>query len=88
MERDAAVPAEPVLVALLPGSSARALGIITRESLAELGLPGDVAVYLPQSYNFAGQVLVVPASAVTPLDAPSSDVMAFIVSGGVSGLKS
>jgi hypothetical protein len=30
-------------------------------------------------------VLVVPRTAVTPLDAPSADVMTFIVSGGISG---
>ncbi len=78
---------KPVLVAVLPGSPARALGFITRDSLRELGLAGEVAVYLPQSYNFAGQVLVVPVAAVTPVEAPSSEVMAFIVSGGVSGLK-
>jgi uncharacterized membrane protein len=79
---------KPVLVTLLPQSPARWLGFITRESLAELGLATDVAVYLPQSYNFAGQLLVLPSSALTPLDAASSEVMAFIVSGGVTGLKS
>jgi uncharacterized membrane protein len=78
---------KPVLIAMFPGSPARALGFITRDSLAELGLAGEVAVYLPQSYNFAGQVLVVPATAVTALAAPSGEVMAFIVSGGVSGLR-
>ena len=45
--------------------------------------PDLVAVYLPQSYNFAGQVLLFPADQVTPISAGSSDVMAFIVSGGV-----
>jgi uncharacterized membrane protein len=78
---------KPVLIAMFPGSPARALGFITRDSLEELGLAGEVAVYLPQSYNFAGQVLVVPATAVTALAAPSGEVMAFIVSGGVSGLR-
>jgi len=74
----------PVMVSLAPGGSAHALGFLTRESLDSLGLPGLVAVYLPQSYNFAGQVLLFPASQVTPLTgAVSSDVMAFIVSGGV-----
>lgn len=77
----------PVTVALLPGSGLRALGFVTRESLAHLGLADDVAVYFPQSYNFAGQVLVVPRTAVTPLDAPSADVMTFIVSGGISGSR-
>lgn len=73
----------PVMVRLIPGSSALALGFLTRESLGHLGLNGMVAVYLPQSYNFAGQVLLFPADQVTPLDSASSDVMAFIVSGGV-----
>lgn len=61
-----------------------ALGFVTSESLDQLGLPGFVTVYLPQSYNFAGQLLVVPANRVTPLQADSAEVMAFIVSGGVS----
>jgi uncharacterized membrane protein len=49
-----------------------------------LGLKRDVAVYFPQSYNFAGQLIVVPADRVQRLDAVSSDVLAFIVSGGVT----
>jgi uncharacterized membrane protein len=44
-----------------------------------------VAVYLPQSYNFAGSVLIFPAEQVKPLNIESSEAMAFIVSGGVSG---
>jgi uncharacterized membrane protein len=73
----------PVIVTLFPGGNPRALGFLTRESLERLGLEGLVAVYLPQSYNFAGSVLLFPADQVTPIDASSSDVMAFIVSGGV-----
>jgi uncharacterized membrane protein len=74
----------PVIVNLVPGGTARALGFLTRESLDSMGLPGMVAVYLPQSYNFAGQVLLFPADQVTPLvGTGSSDAMAFIVSGGV-----
>jgi len=49
-----------------------------------MGMHEHVAVYLPQSYNFAGSLLIFPASAVEPLDAESADVMAFIVSGGVT----
>lgn len=73
----------PVVVRLMPGGNARALGFLTRESLDALGLDNLVAVYLPQSYNFAGQMLLFPADQVTPINAGSSDVMAFIVSGGV-----
>ena len=76
----------PVAVALWEGSGARALGFATRESLEAIGMPGYVAVYLPQSYNFAGMVLVFPREKVLPLTASSSDVMSFVVSGGVAGL--
>ena len=70
---------------LLTDAGVRTLGFVTDDDLTRLGMPGSVAVYLPQSYNFAGNLLVVPASAVTPLDADSAEMMAFIVSGGVTG---
>lgn len=75
---------KPVLVAPFASGEARALGFVTQETLATMGMREHVAVYLPQSYNFAGSLLIFPTSAVTPLDAESADVMAFIVSGGVT----
>ena len=75
---------KPVLVRLGPGE-VRVLGFVTRESLVRLGLPDHVAVYLPQSYNFAGNLVIVPGDAVQPLSVPSGELMTFIVSGGVSG---
>jgi uncharacterized membrane protein len=75
---------KPVLVEPYPGGVARAIGFVTQESLASMGLLEQVTVYLPQSYNFAGSLLIFPTSAITPLDAESADVMAFIVSGGVT----
>ena len=75
---------KPVIVAPYPGGVARAIGFVTQESLESLGLHEHVTVYLPQSYNFAGSLLIFPISAVTPLNAESADVMAFIVSGGVT----
>jgi uncharacterized membrane protein len=75
---------KPVLVELVMGGP-MAMGFITKESLGFLGLTDYVAVYLPQSYNFAGSVLIFPAKQVKPLEIGSSDAMAFIVSGGVSG---
>lgn len=74
----------PVMVALSADGAVRTFGFITQQSLEALGLAEDVAVYFPQSYNFAGQLVVVPSSRVTRLDAISSDVLAFIVSGGVT----
>ncbi len=75
---------QPVLVTLSKETGAQAIGFLTQDSLAELGLADRVTVYLPQSYNFAGQTLVFPRDSVTPLDAPSAKVMTFVVSGGVA----
>lgn len=76
---------QPVLVSLSSDGAIRALGFITRANLAHLGLEGHVAVYLPQSYNFAGNLIIVPTDRVAPVALESSDVLTFIVSGGVTG---
>ena len=78
---------QPVIVNVFPGGNAKALGFVTRKSMDFLGLEKSVAVYFPQSYNFAGSVLIFPRDQVRPIQADSSDVMAFIVSGGVSGVS-
>jgi uncharacterized membrane protein len=77
---------KPVLVRLHPTGTAHALGFVTQMSLEQLGLVDHVAVYLPQSYNFAGSLLIYPVTAVTPVKIDSADAMAFIVSGGVTAL--
>jgi len=78
---------KPVLVTLLPGANVKVIGFITKESLSSWGMVNEVVVYLPQSYNFAGQIIVVTKEQVTIINASSSEVMAFIVSGGVTGRK-
>jgi uncharacterized membrane protein len=60
------------------------MGFLTQPTLEAFGLDDQVAVYLPQSYNFAGQTVVVPRHRVTPVDARAADVLAFVVSGGIS----
>lgn len=77
---------KPVLVRLSLDGAVQTLGFVTRDALVGLDLPEHVAVYLPQSYNFAGNLLIVPRDAVTPLSVSSGELMTFIVSGGVSGL--
>ena len=76
----------PVIVRLVPDGAVHVLGFVTQGSLGSIGLPSHVAVYVPQSYNFAGNVIVVPSDHVARLDVDSAGVMAFIVSGGVSAL--
>ena len=75
---------KPVIVELSSGGP-KVVGFITREDLNFLSLSEHVAVYLPQSYNFAGQVLRFPSDRVKSLDIDSSKAAAFIVSGGVLG---
>ena len=76
---------QPVIVTLTAGGHAEAIGFVTRSSMEFIGLLDHVAVYFPQSYNFAGNLLVFPKDQVRPLEAESSEIMAFIVSGGVAG---
>jgi uncharacterized membrane protein len=75
----------PVLVHPVAGSPVAMLGFVTQDSAAAIGLASHVAVYCPHSYNWSGQLVLVPGTQVTPIDADASDVMAFIVSSGVTG---
>ena len=72
----------PVMVALDPEKGIHVVGFLTREDVPFSSK--HVAVYLPQSYNFAGNLILVERDRVTPIEADSADLMAFIVSGGVS----
>jgi uncharacterized membrane protein len=75
----------PVLVSLQPGSDAKVLGFVTAESLDLPGAQDHMAVYLPQSYNYSGFMILVPKDRVTALpQGDSAKWLAFIVSGGVS----
>lgn len=78
---------KPVLVDMMGNDGAKIIGFVTRESLNFLNIKDHVAVYFPQSYNFAGNVFIFPTKNVRPVEADASDVMAFIVSAGVSGPK-
>ena len=75
---------KPVLVTLSPGNNIHLIGFLTRESLENIGYADKVAVYLPQAYNFAGNLIIVSKEQVTPLSIESGDIMAFIISGGVA----
>lgn len=76
---------ESVLVTMDAVNGIQKLGFITQHDLKIFGLVDKVAVYLPHSYNFSGNFYIVPKDRVTLLAMPASDVMKFIVSGGVSG---
>jgi uncharacterized membrane protein len=68
------------------GRDIKLLGFITSDTLEFLPEAGDrVAVYMPQSYNMGGYMMLVPKERITPLaSAESAKLLAFIVSGGVA----
>jgi len=77
---------KPVLVKMAEDSDNCKLGFVTQEALTSINVTDKVAVYFPHSYNFSGELFIIPARNVTYIDLPSSEVMKFIVSGGVSNL--
>ena len=74
----------PVQVVVEKESNIRLLGFATRENLDNLGIQDSITVYLPQAYNFAGNLIIVARDRVIPLKADPGEVMKLIVSGGVS----
>jgi uncharacterized membrane protein len=73
----------PVIVKLSEGMSR--LGFITQDDLSLLEEENLVAIYFPHSYNFSGNLYLVPQENVRVLkNVKSADMMKFIVSGGVS----
>ena len=77
----------PVRVKFGPEGAYR-LGYLTETNAEPFGLEkGFVGVYLPHSYNFSGNFYIVPEAWVEPLNLPSSEVMKYVVSGGVISLS-
>ncbi len=76
---------QPVLVKVNLNSDLEKLGFITEKNLDILGEKDKVAVYFPHSYNFSGELFIVPKKNLKPIKIKSSDVMKFIVSAGLTG---
>jgi uncharacterized membrane protein len=78
---------QPVLVRIGGSGSLEKIGFITNEDLSELGITdGRIAVYLPHSYAWSGNLFIVPAENVTRINASATDVMKYIISAGVTKL--
>jgi len=75
---------KPVLVKVNTISELEKIGFITTEDMSELGIKNKVAVYFPHSYNFSGELFIVPREHVTALNITSAEAMKFIVSGGIT----
>ncbi|RIH66298.1 DUF502 domain-containing protein [Mariniphaga sediminis] len=60
------------------------LGFVTKETLDEIGNGELAAVYFPHSYNFSGELYLVPKERVHLVNMSPAEMMKFIVSGGVT----
>jgi uncharacterized membrane protein len=61
------------------------LGFLTQADVSAFGLGQEmISVYLPLSYGIVGNQMMVRRSDVEFLDLPATEVMKFIVSGGVT----
>jgi uncharacterized membrane protein len=76
---------KPVLVKVNLVSDLEKLGFITEENLDVLEEKDKVAVYFPHSYNFSGELFIVPKTQIRLLNVNSSELMKFIVSAGLTG---
>ena len=78
---------KPVLVSVSADREVKVLAFLTSDSLVSLGRADLVTVYMPQSYGLAGHIIVVPADRVERIQADAAEVMAFIISGGVTTVE-
>jgi uncharacterized membrane protein len=77
---------KPALVLVNPISNLEKLGFLTEEDLSKIDERDKVAVYFPHSYNFSGELFIVPKDQVRSLNISPAVVMKFIVSGGISDI--
>jgi len=76
---------QPVLVTVNKESQVQRIGFITKNDLTEIGISNQkLAVYLPFSYGFNGQLVIVPSENVEKINASGTEMMKFVISGGVT----
>ncbi|MFN3985030.1 MAG: DUF502 domain-containing protein [Rhodocyclaceae bacterium] len=67
----------------------QAIGLVTRADMERLpegfNDADSLLVYLPMSYMIGGYAVLVPRSAITPLDIGMDEAMRFVLTAGVAG---
>jgi uncharacterized membrane protein len=74
----------PVVISTSADGIEKAFGFVTSEAMSRFGLDDHVTVYLPFSYTFTGLIRIYPKTQIRPLETDSAELMAFVVSGGVT----
>lgn len=76
---------KPVLVKISESPTMEKLGFLTASNLEAAQIePGKVVVYFPASFSLMGELCIVSKENVRFLNANSSELMKFIISGGVT----
>ncbi|MCK5700801.1 MAG: DUF502 domain-containing protein [Cyclobacteriaceae bacterium] len=78
---------KPVLFKINPNDNANRIGFITNQNLEAFGAEDMVAVYVPFSYTFTGETYLVSNDAIKLINAPASEVMKFLVAGGIADIN-
>lgn len=79
---------EPVLVTVNKEAGIQQVGFMTRNDLTDLGIEKDkVAVYFPFPYSFMGNLVIVPKENVVPINSSGTEIMQFVVSGGITEIE-
>jgi uncharacterized membrane protein len=80
-----------VVSVTLPGTNMRVLGFVSRADFADLpagiGKEGEIAVYLPMSYQIGGYTLFMPRDQAVPVDMSREDAMKFILTAGLKSVS-
>ncbi len=79
---------KPVFVQMTADNSILKPGFITQEDLSLFDNKNYIAVYFPHSYAISGQVFIVDKKHILPSDIGGTEMMKFIISGGVTGFHS
>ncbi len=76
-----------VVTVTLPGSNMRLMGFVTRDEFSDLpeGIAGqgEVAVYLPMSYQIGGYTVFMPRSQLSPIQMSREQAMRFVLTAGL-----
>jgi uncharacterized membrane protein len=76
-------------VVLARFGEAQAIGFVTQDDAAELGIVGEqdalVAVYFPMSYQIGGYTALLPRARLVQLNIPVEAAMRMVLTGGLSG---
>ncbi|WP_413557735.1 DUF502 domain-containing protein [Bdellovibrio sp. HCB209] len=83
---------QTVVLVDIAGNGIRAMGLVTRESFADIpaiqaNANDHVSVYIPMSYGLGGFTLLIPRSRITPIDIPIERAMSLAITGWVKADK-